>query len=227
MDVAVLGTGIVGRTLAGAIAGLGHRVWMGTRDAASARARSDSGPMTTEPLGAWLDAHPSVELASFAEAASAGELIINATNGGASLEALQAAGSKNLAGKLLIDASNPLDFSAGFPPSLLVSNTDSLGERIQATFPAARVVKTLNTVTAALMVDPASVAGADHTLFVSGNDQAAKDEVAGLMREWFGWRHVLDLGDITTARGAEMYLALWVRAIGALGTPMFNVRVVT
>ena len=135
-----------------------------------------------------------------------------------------AAGAENLAGKVLMDIANPLDFSHGFPPSLNPVNTDSLGEQIQRAFPEARVVKTLNTMTASVMVDPASVAGGDHSVFVSGNDAAAKETVAGLLKD-FGHRDIIDLGDITTARGAEMILPIWLRVWGALGTGAFNFKV--
>jgi predicted dinucleotide-binding enzyme len=127
---------------------------------------------------------------------------------------------------VLVDIANPLDFSQGMPPSLFVSDTDSLGERIQRRFPQARVVKALNTVNAYVMVDPKRVAGGDHTTFVSGNDADAKKEVLGLL-EAFGWSDVVDLGDITTARGTEMYLTLWLRIMGATQNPMFNIKVVT
>ena len=136
------------------------------------------------------------------------------------------AGATNLNGKVLLDIANPLDASKGMPPSLSVSNTDSLGEQIQRTFPNLKVVKTLNTVTAFLMVNPGLVANADHTMFVCGNDVAAKAQVTAWLKEWFGWKDVLDLGDITSARGTEMYLPIWLRMWGALGTGMFNVKVV-
>jgi predicted dinucleotide-binding enzyme len=161
---------------------------------------------------------------TFADAAAFGELVVNATAGAVSLAALTASGAENLAGKVLLDLSNPLDFSQGFPPTLAVANTDSVGERIQTAFPEARVVKTLNTVGADIMVDPALVPG-DHALFVSGNDPAAKAQATELLGR-FGWpaERVVDLGDITTARGTEMYLALWVRLMPALGTRQFNVE---
>ena len=126
----------------------------------------------------------------------------------------------------MLDLSNPLDFSKGMPPSLFVSNTDSLGEQIQRRFPEARIVKTLNTVNAYLMVDPRQLAGGDHSMFVSGNDPEARRQAAGWLTEWFGWRDVIELGDITTARGTEMLLPLWARTWGALKTPMFSFRVV-
>ena len=134
--------------------------------------------------------------------------------------------AKAIAGKVLVDISNPLDFSKGFPPSLTVANTDSLGEQIQRAFPRVRVVKTLNTTTAALMVNPAAVGGGDHTMFVAGNDAAAKNEVKRFLGEWFGWRDVIDLGDLTNARGSELLLPIWTRLYAALGSPMFNFKIV-
>jgi hypothetical protein len=227
LKVAILGSGIVGRTLAAKIASLGHEVAVGTRDVDATVTSSQTGPMTTQTFAEWLAEHPDVKVATFAGAAAQGEIVFNATAGAATLEALAAAGEANLSGKILIDVANPLDFSAGFPPSLTVSNTDSLAERIQAALPKARVVKSLNTVSAPVMTNPGMVGGGEHDIFVSGNDQAAKDEVSGILRGWFGWRSIVDLGDLTTARGVEMYLPLWVRLMGRLGSPVFNVRIVT
>jgi len=122
---------------------------------------------------------------------------------------------------------NPLDFSRGMPPTFSVANTDSLGEQIQRAFPGVRVVKSLNTVAAALMVDPGQVAGGDHHMFVSGDDPDAKARVMRLLTDGFGWLQVIDLGDITSARATEMYVALWLRLFGALGTPMVSLKVVT
>ena len=162
---------------------------------------------------------------SFADAAAAGELVVNATAGSASLAALTAAGAENLDGKVLVDVGNPLDLSAGMPPVLDPCNTDSLGEQIQRAFPLARVVKTLNTVNADVMVNPGIVPGT-HTMFVCGNDDAAKADVRALL-ESFGWDagQLLDLGDITAARGMEMYLPLWLRLWGATGTGHLNIEV--
>ncbi|MGH2841433.1 MAG: NADPH-dependent F420 reductase, partial [Solirubrobacteraceae bacterium] len=159
--------------------------------------------------------------------AAYGEVVVNATAGAASLQALEQAGAEQLAGKVLVDVSNPLDFSQGMPPTLTVCNDDSLGEQIQRAFPDARVVKTLNTVTAALMVEPALVPGA-HTVFVCGNDDGAKTQVRELLAG-FGWPpdSILDLGDISAARGTEMYLPLWLRLWGATGTGVLNVEVRT
>ena len=225
MKIAVLGTGIVGRTIAGKLAELGHEVVVGTRDPAATLARTDQDAMGNPPFKTWSDSHPDVALATLADAAAGAELVVNATNGAGSIAALEAAGENSLAGKVLIDTSNPLDFSQGMPPSLFVCNTDSLGEQIQRRFPEARVVKTLNTTNTSLMVDPGQLAGGDHTVFVSGDDADAKAVVTDLLRS-FGWTDIVDLGDIATARGPEMYLALWLRMFGALGTHVFSVKAV-
>lgn len=228
---AVLGTGSVGRTIAAKLASLGHDVVVGTRDPRSTLARTGSDrPDGTAgsanlPFSAWLRENPGVQLASFAEAAAGADAVVNATSGATSLEVLAAAGAGNLAGKVLIDLANPLDFSAGMPPSLDPVNTDSLGERIQREYPEAKVVKTLNTMNAAVMVEPARVPGA-HDVFVAGNDPEAKRAVTGLLVS-FGWpRHsVVDLGDITAARGTEMMLPVWLRLFGALGHGEFNFHI--
>jgi predicted dinucleotide-binding enzyme len=201
MRIGVLGTGTVGRTIAGKLRELGHEVLVGSRSAGE-------------------DAVP------FAEAAAHGELIFNCTNGAVSLEALGAAGAENLGGKALVDVANVLDFSRGRPPAVGVSNDDSLGEQIQRAFPEARVVKALNTVSANVMVDPGVVPG-EHDVFVSGNDDEAKARVVELL-ESFGWPadRILDLGDITAARGQELYVAFWVRLMGVAGGATFNIHLV-
>lgn len=223
MDIAVLGTGSVGRTVAAALDRLGHDVRMGTRDPAVTLARAEPDG-TGDPFAAWHAEHSGVRLATFADAAAAAEVVVHASSGAAALEVLGQAGAAHLAGKPLLDLSNPLDFSGGFPPSLLVKDTDSLGEQIQRAFPEARVVKTLNTLAAALMVDPASLPGPT-TVFVSGGDVEAKRVATGLLAE-LGHTDVLDLGGIETARGVEMYLPLWLRVMGALGTADFNLHLV-
>jgi predicted dinucleotide-binding enzyme len=224
MKIAVLGTGMVGRTIAGALAGLGHDVVIGTRDPQATLARTEPDMMGTAPLAQWHAANAGIDVAAFADAASGAELVVNATNGGGSLAALAAAGTGNLAGKIIMDVANPLDFSQGMPPSLNPVNTDSLGEQIQRSFPEAKVVKTLNTMTAAVQVDPARVAGGDHSVFVSGDDSDAKAAVTEILKG-FGHRDVIDLGDITSARGAEMILPIWLRIWGALGTGEFNFKI--
>jgi 8-hydroxy-5-deazaflavin:NADPH oxidoreductase len=195
-----MGTGTVGRTIAGKLTELGHEVRIGSRTAGE-------------------------DAVEFADAAAFGETLVNATSGTHSVDVLRSAGAENLAGKVLLDISNPLDFSQGFPPTLSVKDTDSLAEQIQRAFPDVRVVKALNTMTAAVMVDPGRVGGGDHSTFVSGDDPDAKRTVVDLLGS-MGHTDVIDLGDLSTARGAEMYLPLWIRLMGALGTPFFNIKVV-
>jgi predicted dinucleotide-binding enzyme len=212
MNIGVLGTGMVGQTIAAKLVTLGHSVMMGSRSASNEKAL------------AWRDANPNGSVGTFADAAKQGEVVFDCTNGMGTLEALRLAGAENLQGKILIDVSNPLDFSKGFPPSLSVSNTDSLAEQIQREFPEAKVVKTLNTVNCQLMVDPTLVPGA-HDIFVSGNDPEAKAVVTTMLRDWFGWQSVIDVGDITSARGTEQLLPIWVRLMGQLKTPFFNFHI--
>jgi hypothetical protein len=225
MKIAVLGTGMVGQALAGRLAGLGHDVTVGTRDAAATLARTEPDAMGNPAFRFWAESQPQVRLATFPDAAAAAELVVNATSGAVSIDALTAAGRDNLAGKVLLDIANPLDYANGFPPTLLVKDTDSLGEQIQREFPELKVVKSLNTMNAHLMVNPGLLAGGHHTVFVSGNDADAKKTVTALL-ESFGHTDVIDLGDITTARGTEMVLPIWIRLFGALGTPMFNFKIV-
>jgi hypothetical protein len=209
MRIGVLGTGVVGETIATRLVGLGHEVRMGSREA------------TNEKASAWASRFDTgASHGTFADAAEFGELLFNCTSGGASLTALRAAGAENLSGKTLVDVANPLDISKGFPPSLTVCNTDSLSEQIQREFPDAKVVKTLNTMNAAIMVNPALVPSM-HDVFLSGNDADAKEQVRTLLQS-FGWTMIIDLGDITTARGAEMLLPIWLRLLGAFGSPNFN-----
>lgn len=225
MKIAVLGTGPVGQTVAGGLAELGHQVVVGTRDPEATLARTEPDTFGNPPFKVWHERHPGVGLLGLADAAADAELVVNATNGAGSIAALGAAGQDHLADKVLVDISNPLDFSAGMPPGLFVSNTDSLGEQIQRRFPRTRVVKTLNTLNANLMVDPGQLAGGAHSVFVSGDDHEAKQTVNALLAD-LGHTDVIDLGDIATARGTEMYLPLWARLWTALGTPMFNIKIV-
>lgn len=217
MRIAVLGTGTVGRTLAGKLVETGHFVTIGSRSA------------TNEAALKWAaGAGPHAKAATFFDAAADGEVIINATPGTVSLDVLAAASTKNLDGKVLIDVANPLDHSVGFPPSLSISNTDSLAETIQRSFPTARVVKALNTMRADVMVAPDRLAGGDHDVFLAGDDAQAKEVVAGLLRE-FGWRpeHIRDLGPLEAARGMEMWLPLWLRIFLLQGDRVFNIKVVS
>jgi 8-hydroxy-5-deazaflavin:NADPH oxidoreductase len=221
----ILGTGVVGKTIAARLAALGHEVMVGTRDPAETLSRTEPDTYGNPPFSAWQEEHPEVRLGTFGEAAAHGEMVVNATAGAVSLEALEEAGEANLNGKILIDVANPLDFSKGMPPTLSVSNTDSLGEQIQRRFPEAKVVKTLNTMNAHLMVNPAQLSATDHTVFVCGDDAEAKAQVTELLRS-FGWTDIIDLGDITTARGTEMLLPIWVRLFGVLQKPIFNFKIV-
>lgn len=210
MKMGVLGSGLVAQGLSARLAELGHNVVIGTRD--------------ENKLRGWQSSNPRVLIGSFADTAAHGDIVINATNGAGSLSALNMAGEENLADKILIDVSNPLDFSNGFPPSLTVFGTDSLAEQIQRAFPLTKVVKTLNTVTARVMTHPLEVANGDHHVFISANDADAKAQVTLLLKS-FGWLHIFDLGDLSTARGTEAYLLLWVRLYGSMNTSMINLKI--
>jgi predicted dinucleotide-binding enzyme len=216
MRISVLGTGTVGRTLSAALAGRGHDLVVGTRDVDFTATRPD--------VAEWQAAHPGVRLVPLGETAAHGEVVVNATSGEGTLAAVGAAG--DVAGKVVADVSNALDFSAGFPPTLSVANTDSIGEQLQRAFPDARVVKTLNTMNASVMADPSLVPG-EHHVFVAGDDAEAKAVVTGLLTD-LGWpaTSVLDLGGIRAARSTEMYLPLWLSLMGVAGSPAFNIRLV-
>jgi predicted dinucleotide-binding enzyme len=217
MNVAVLGTGTVGQTIGSKLIALGHNVRMGARQAGN------------EKAAAWVKgAGARASQGNFADAAEFGTLVFNCTSGAGTLDALSAARTENLRDKVLIDVSNPLDFSKGMPPSLFTPSGDSLAEQIQRAYPNTRVVKALNTVTASVMVDPSHVGvgqGGGHDVFICGNDGAAKAQVADLLRA-FGWQEVRDFGDIMGARGLEAYVLFWVRAWATLGTAEFNIRLV-
>jgi predicted dinucleotide-binding enzyme len=190
-------------------------VKMGSREAGNEKAR------------AWMEsAGAGASEGSFADAAVHGELAFNCTAGEHSLEALEQAGAGNLAGKVLVDVANVLHFSGGRPPIVGVGTADSLGEQIQRAFPDVKVVKALNTMNCDVMVDPARVPG-DHSVFVCGDDAAAKATVAGMLQE-FGWpaERIVDLGGISAARGTELYVTLWLILYGLLGTGDFNIALV-
>ena len=213
MKIGVLGTGTVGSAIATRAIEAGHEVKMGARDAANEKARK------------WVSgAGPKASVGTFADAASFGEIVFSATLGKAAVEALKAAGAGGLDGKVVVDVSNPLDFSMGMPPVLFTGPGDSLGERIQHAFPKARVVKALNTVNAGVMGHPERLGG-ESDLFLCGNDADARNKVTTLLRE-FGWKTIHDLGDIRASRGMEAYLLFWITVSGALKTADFNVRIV-
>jgi 8-hydroxy-5-deazaflavin:NADPH oxidoreductase len=214
MKIGVFGTGMVGETIATKLASAGHEVKLGARSA------------TNEKAAAWVaKAGAKASQGTFADAAKHGEIVFNCTRGDVAVEVVRSAGKENLSGKVLVDVSNPLDFSKGMPPTLFTPGDDSLAERLQREVPDTKVVKALNTVSAEVMVDPARI-GTDHDMFVSGNDAAAKATVSRFLREQLGWKNVVDLGDLTTARGTEGYLPFWIRLMSALGTADFNIKIV-
>ena len=214
MKIGVLGTGVTGQTIASKLVQLGHDVMMGSRDEANPKAV------------AWAkeEGHNAL-YGTFMNAAAFGEIIFNCTLGPASLDALRMAGAENLKGKILIDTSNPLNKSTD-PWTLTVCNTDSLGEQIQRIFPDAKVVKTLNTVNTNVMVNPAKLIERTQ-VFVSGNDIEAKAQVVMILRDWFGWKEILDLGDISTARAVEMFLPLWQNLRKVIPEQRFNIKIVS
>ncbi len=215
MQIGVLGSGVTGQTIGSKLVQLGHEVMLGSRDEAN------------PPAVAWAkDAGGQHALyGTFMNAASFGEIIFNCTLGAASLDALQQAGAENLKGKILIDTSNPLDRSTDMW-TLTICNEDSLGEQIQRAFPETKVVKTLNTVNANVMVDPAKLLERTH-VFVSGDDIEAKATVVRILRDWFGWKEIIDLGGFETARGVEMYVLLWHNLRNAISSQRFNIKIVT
>lgn len=217
MQIAVLGTGNVGDAIGSKLIEVGHTVMMGSRTADNEKAKT------------FVAKHNGKASAgTFADASTFGEIIFNCTAGVGSIEALKMAGEKNLNGKVLVDIANPLDFSKGMPPSLALCNTTSLAEEIQNAFPQTKVVKALNTMWCGLMVNPAMINGGDHSTFISGNDASAKEEVKGILKS-FGWseKNILDLGDITKARGTEMYLPIWLSIYGATNNGAFNIKIVS
>jgi predicted dinucleotide-binding enzyme len=222
MKIGIIGSGVVAQTLGSKLVGLGHDLVLGTRDPN----KLDDKKMFGGTLREWkAKVEDRARIVSFKEAAAHGEILINATSGTVSIEALKLAGADKVGGKILLDVANELDASKGMPPAVLAGQERCLAEKIQSTFPNLKVVKSLNTITALVMVDPRSVGGGDHTVFVSGNDAGAKAKVTELL-ESFGWSDVLDLGDVSTARGPEMYMAMWIRLWGATGSGQLNVKVV-
>ena len=228
MKIGIIGSGVVAQTLGTKLVELGHDVVLGTRDPSKLDEKKNMAGTLREWLAGVTKAGKpggKAKVATFQEAAAHGELLINATHGQASVDALNLAAADKVGPKVLIDTANELDFSKGRPPGALASQDNCLAERIQGAFPNLKVVKTLNTIGAPVMVAPQALAGGEHTVFVSGNDTAAKAAVAELLKS-FGWKDVLDLGDIGSARGPEMYMAMWIRLWGATGTGMVNIKVV-
>jgi predicted dinucleotide-binding enzyme len=214
-QLAIFGTGVVGNAIGTKLIQLGYKVMMGSRTAANDKALS------------WVDANGKhASTGTFADAAKYGEIVFNCTKGEIAVDVFKQAGIEKFAGKIIADISNPLDFSKGMPPSLFLqyTNTNSLGEEIQKLLPDAFVVKTLNIVNCEVMVD-AGKSGGDATMFISGNDNDAKEKVK-IFLDQFGWKDIIDLGDITTARGMEMLLPLWLRIFMATGNGYFAFKIV-
>ena len=221
MKIGIIGSGVVAQTLGAKLVSLGHDVALGTRDPK----KLDEKKNLAGSLNEWLhQVGHQARVVTFKEAAAHGELLINATHGQASVDALGIAEAGKVGDKVLIDTANELDFSRGMPPRTLASQENCVGERIQNAFPNLKVVKTLNTISAPIMVNPKALKDGEHTIFVAGNDAGAKARVGELLRS-FGWSDILDLGDISAARGPEMYLAIWVRLMGSLQSVSFNIKV--
>lgn len=212
MKIGMLGTGMVGNRLGTRLVELGYEVSMGSRTA--------DNPAAVE----WAKkAGRGASHGTFEEAARFGDIVFLCVKGEAALDVIRLAKPENFKGKTVIDVTNPLDFSKGMPPSLLISNTNSLGEEVQKALPDALIVKTLNTVGNEVMVDP-GITGGEPTMFVCGNDRRAKEQAMAILKQ-FGWKDIIDLGDITNARGTEMILPLWVRTWNALQNGNFAFKV--
>jgi len=213
--IGIFGTGVVGNSIGTKLVQLGYSVMMGSRTASN------------EKANAWVAANgKNASAGTFNDTADFGDIIFNCTRGDATLEVFKQAGIDRLNNKVIVDIRNPLDFSKGMPPSLIpeFSNTNSLAEEIQKLLPAARVVKTLNIVNCEVMVNPRK-SGGDPTMFISGNDTAAKEKVKGILNQ-FGWTDIIDLGDVTTSRGTEMLLPIWLRIYMATGNGYFAFKII-
>ena len=225
MKIAVLGTGMVGQVISAKLISLGHNVLMGTRNPAETLAKTEPNRATGRTFSQWHNENSEVELLAYSDLPFDVDLIINATNGTGSIPALSLVGAERLAGKTLLDLANPLDFSKGMPPSLFITNTDSLAEQIQREFPEVHVVKSLNTMNCTIMVEPSLIPG-DHNVFVCGDREESKEVVISMLQE-FGWTDsmIIDLGDLKGARASEMVLPIWINLYGKFGGPEFNFHI--
>jgi hypothetical protein len=213
--IGILGTGIVGKTIANKLLHLGYEVKMGSRTSNNEKAMN------------WLiTSSKNASIGTFSEVAQFADIIFNCTKGESAEDAIRLAGIENLKSKIVIDLSNPLDFSNGMPPTLIpqYANSWSMGEAIQQLCPETFVVKTLNMVNCEVMVN-AALAGDDATMFICGNDSESKITVSNLLHE-FGWNDIIDLGDISAARGMEMLLPIWLRLWKATGTGHLAFKIV-
>jgi 8-hydroxy-5-deazaflavin:NADPH oxidoreductase len=227
MNIGILGTGMVGQQIAAALSAQGHNVMIGTRDVTKSLANNEATAMGMPGFGTWHKDHQNIPVGTFAQAAAHGEILVNATSGGVSIEALTSAGTNNLGSKILIDIANDLDFSKGMPPVTKTTDSagSSVGEQIQAAFPNVKVVKTLNTMNAFIMVNANLVDNGNSTVFINGNDADAKKTVSSIL-ESFGWKDIIDLGDITASRSVELLLPIWLRLWGVIGNTPFNFKIV-
>lgn len=213
MNIGILGTGIVGRTIGSRLVDLDHNVKMGSRTA------------TNETARAWTRVTgKSASQGTFEDAAAFGEILFNCTSGKGTLSALESIKAANLNNKVLIDLANPLDYSHGQHPVLTICNYDSLGEQIQREHPLLQVVKAANTMNVEVLVHPGSVRE-QHDVLICGNNAGAKSQVTMILMEWFGWQSVVDLGSITNSRGMEASILLWISLQKKLGTNNFNIKV--
>ncbi len=225
MKIGILGTGVVGREHAKKLSSLGHTVMIGTNDVAGTLAQKKPDEMGNAPFKLWQKENPTVELGDFGQVAEFGEIVFNALKGAIALDVLKKIPNESLREKILVDISNPLDFSKGMPPTLLFCSTDSLGEQIQKHLPNVHVVKAFNTVNAYLQTHPKEVVKGNHTVFLCGNNKEAKAVIVKLMKK-YGWKDIIDLGDIKSARGMEMLLPLWLEIWSTVGTAKFNFKIV-
>ena len=222
MKIGIIGSGMVAQIIGPKLLEEGDEVMISSRDITKEKREFPSAKeWEIQQKSKGLNAYAG----SFAEAATFGDLVINCTSGAHSIEALTKVGKANLGDKILLDLANPLDFSKGIPPSLTIANTNSLGEEIQKSFPDIKVVKTLNMINAEVMINPGGING-EHDLFICGNDEDAKKRVINeILIIRFHWKNIIDLGDLSAARGMEAYLLLWVRLMNKLGTANFNIHI--
>lgn len=229
MKFGIIGTGTVGQALAGKINSLSHNVMIGTRNVEETLSRTNKDFFGNPPFKEWYENNKDIKLGTFEQAAEFGDVLILATQGVVALDLLKSINPNFLKNKILIDVTNPLDFSKGMPPSLIpeLSNNNSLGEEIQKLLPDTKVVKTFNTMWNGLMINPQMLGNGNHINFIAGNDNGAKIQVRDFLLQ-FGWKEekLIDLGDISASRGTEAILLIWLRLMGLKQTVAFNFDIV-
>ncbi len=209
MKIGILGTGVVGRTLAVKLNDLGHEVTIGTRNVSKTLSKTSTDTMGSPPFKEWYSKYSEIKLSAFADTTRFGEIIILATHGVATIGAIDLAEKNNFRGKVVIDTTNPLDFSQGMPPKFAATLGNSLGEKIQNHIPEAKVVKAFNTVNAYVMVSPKREEG-NPDLFIAGNDEDAKKKIKSLA-EQLDWENIVDIGDISQSYWLESMTMFWVQ----------------